>query len=185
LPGWDKVVGVAVCLLETADMPQVPGTNVPESLYLVTRDPSPLAGMEYPRWEGLSWKALAGLGLVHVVCLAEGACEYDPSPLRRITGPRLQDMAGGAPPDNPALEEEKVRPAALDVLALLRAGEGVVVHCEGGTGRMGTVLGCVLRGLGYRSEEVATYLDRLTKARGRNMWPESEWQAAVVRGFVV
>jgi hypothetical protein len=36
-------------LLESSDMPQVPGTNVPQPLYLVTRDPAPLAGMQYPR----------------------------------------------------------------------------------------------------------------------------------------
>jgi hypothetical protein len=172
-------------LLETPDMPQVPGTNVPQSLYLVTRDPAPLAGMAYPRWEGLSWKSLAGLGLVHVVCVTEGACGYDPSPLRLITGTWLQDLAGGALPDKPTREESRVRRIALDVMALLRSGEGVVVHCEGGTGRTGTVLGCVLRGLGHTPDEVSAYLDRITKARGHRKWPESEWQAAVVRRFAL
>lgn len=40
-------------LLEPSDMPRVLGTKVPGSFYLVTRDPAPLAGMEYPRWEGI------------------------------------------------------------------------------------------------------------------------------------
>jgi len=173
-----------VGLLEPSEMPRVLGTKVPGSFYLVTRDPATLAGMEYPRWEGLSWGALAELGVVHVVCLTDDAPEYDSTPLLLSVCIRLQDLIGGVTPDDPALEERKVRQAASDTLTWLRAGEGVVVHCEGGTGRTGTVLGCVLRGLGYSFNEVLAYLDRVAKARGHTMWPESEWQAAVVRRFV-
>ena len=171
-------------LLDPSEMPHVLGTMVPASFYLVTRDPAPLAGMEYPRWEGLSWGALAELGLVHVVCLTDDACAYDPSPLRSPVCSRLQDLASGASPRNPSREEKKVRQAAAEVLAWLQAGEGVVIHCEGGTGRTGTVLGCVLRGLGYPLDEVLAYLDRITRARNREKWPESDWQAAVVRRYV-
>jgi hypothetical protein len=175
---------MALGLLEPREMPHIPGTKVPESFYLVTRDPAPLAGMEYPCWEGLSWKALADLGLVHVVRLTEETCAYDPAPLQLTYDIRLEDLAGGAPPERPTLEEKKVRRLARVVLARLRAGEGVVAHCEGGTGRTGTVLGCVLRGLGYSAEEVLAYMDRITRARGRTKWPESEWQADVVRRYV-
>ncbi len=111
-------------------------------------------------------------------------CPYDPAPLRLLLPIRLQDLIGGAAPDDPVVEERRVRQAALAVLGKLRGGEGVVVHCAGGTGRTGTVLGCALRGLGYASNEVLSYLDRLTKARGRQGWPESEWQATMVRQFM-
>jgi len=156
---------------------------VPESFYLVTRDPAPLAGMEYPRWGGFSWEALAVLGITHVVSLVGESLGYDPSPIRSSFCVRLQDLFGGVLPADPVVEEERIREAATDVLEHLRRGEGVAVHCEGGTGRTGTVLGCVLRGLGHEPGVVEAYLDRLMKARGRPGWPESEWQAAVVRRF--
>lgn len=173
-----------VALVEPADMPPVPGTKVPESFYLVRRDPAPLAGMEYPKGESFSWASLAGLGLKHVVCLTDEVCTYDPAPLRLLIAIRLQDLVGGVAPDDPGVEERRVRQAALAVLNRLRNGEGVVVHCDGGTGRTGTVLGCVLRGLGHGSEEVLAYLDRLARARGRDQWPESDWQATMVKTFV-
>ncbi len=48
-----------------------------------------------------------------------------------------------------------------------------MVHCHGGTGRTGTVLGCVLRELGVQAAEVIDFLDRVHKARGKPGWPES------------
>ena len=171
-------------LLEPSDMPHVAGTRVPHDFYLVTRDPAPLAGMAYPDWEGLSWGALAELGLVHVVCLSEQRIAYVPSPLAPPFHMPLEDLFGGRYPKEPDREETKVRRAAAAALAWLRAGEGVVVHCDGGTGRTGTVLGCVLRGLGCSAEEVLVYLDRITKDRGGEQWPESPWQGDVVRRFV-
>ncbi len=175
---------MAVGLLEPSEMPRIPGTRVPESFYLVTREPAPLAGMEYPRWEGLSWSALARLRLVHVVCLTDEACVYDPSPLRSPICIHLQDLASGVPPTDATAEEQLVRKAVAEVLSRLWAGEGAVVHCEGGTGRTGVVLGCVLRALEYTADEVLAYLDRIAKARGRGEWPESDWQADVVRRYV-
>jgi protein-tyrosine phosphatase len=69
------------------------------------------------------------------------------------------------------------------VVRRLQVGDGVVVHCAGGTGRTCTVIGCVLRILGVSAVEAITHQDHLHKARGRLGWPESEWQSQVVQRF--
>lgn len=171
-------------LLDPSAMPGVAGALVPRDVYLVAREPASLAGMAYPSWEGLSWPGLATLGVGGVVCLTDESFPYDPAPLVPILAIRLQDLAGGMGPDDPGAEEQRVHQAALAVLNHVRRGEGVLVHCAGGTGRTGTVIGCALRGMGHDSPGVLAYLDRLHKARGRDGWPESGWQAAVVERFV-
>jgi protein-tyrosine phosphatase len=65
----------------------------------------------------------------------------------------------------------------------MEAGKGIVVHCVGGIGRTGTVIGCVLRDLGFSADEVIDYLDRINKSRGFRGWPETEWQAEMVRRY--
>jgi protein-tyrosine phosphatase len=62
-------------------------------------------------------------------------------------------------------------------------GEGIVVHCVGGIGRTGTVIGCVLRDLGFSADEVINYLDDLNKERGFGGWPETEWQEEMIRRY--
>ena len=51
----------------------------------------------------------------------------------------------------------------------------------GGRGRTGTVIGVALVGLGHDPDAVIEYLHRLAVGRGRRGWPESTWQAEVVR----
>jgi Swiss Army Knife protein, DSP-PTPase phosphatase domain len=164
-------------------MPRVPGIDVPRSFYMVTREPAPLAGMEYPRWEAAAWRALSDLGIVHVVSLSEMPITYSTSPLGAPDPMPLQDLFDRGDPRDPEGEERRVRRAAAAVLDWLRAGEGVAVHCDGGTGRTGTVIGCVLRGLGCEAEDVLPYLDRITRARGCGRWPESAWQGSLVRRY--
>ena len=65
------------------------------------------------------------------------------------------------------------------IVSVLRAREGVIVHCAGGTGRTGTVIGGVLRRLGHSTEEVRGYLDRLNRRRGTG-WPESAWAGSLL-----
>ena len=55
---------------------------------------------------------------------------------------------------------------------------------RGGTGRTGTVIGCVLRVLGRPAPQVICYLDDLNKARGKLGWPEAKWQAELVERFL-
>ena len=89
-------------------------------------------------------------------------------------------MSGGDPND-PTRESALVEEAAADVVEHLECGIGVAVHCMGGRGRTGTVVGVALVRLGHAPDAIVAHLDQLAKARGRRGWPESPWQAAVVR----
>jgi hypothetical protein len=162
------------------DMPKLAGLEVPHDFYWVLAEPGALlAGMAYPAWPPC-WHEMYAAGFRHVVCLVSDLFTYAPAPLNPLHAVRLADLFGGVWPANPAAEKRKIQMAASLVLARVSQGEGVIVHCAGGTGRSGTVLGCVLRGLGFPASEVVRYLARLHHARGQDGWPESSWQATVV-----
>jgi hypothetical protein len=167
-------------LIQPTDMPSIPGIAVPDDFYWILQHPAPLAGMPYPSPQ-TPWHDLATAGFHHVISLESDGPAYDPSPLIMSHRVRLQDLYGGRVPQNPDQEERLIREAALAVVRRLQTGDGVVIHCAGGTGRTGTVMGCVLRILGFSAVQVITYLDQLHKARGRAGWPESEWQSQVVQ----
>jgi protein-tyrosine phosphatase len=170
---------VGIELIGPGEGPRVAGLSVPEALWWAIRSPAALAGMSRPD-AGTPWPALHDAGLRDVVSLVD--LELDPFPLARLAAPELEDLCGGRRPADPQRQEARVREAAGVVLRSLEAGRGVVVHCEGGTGRTGTVIGCVLRALGGGAGEVVTWLDRVHRARARDGWPESPWQDDVVRG---
>lgn len=151
---------------------------VPADLYWVARAPVALAGMAYPG--RVDWPLLHREGIGHVVCLTHTAAPYDAAPCT-VAAWRLQDLVSGGPPADPARERALVEQAAADVVAHLARGVGVAVHCMGGRGRTGTVLGVALVRLGHDADTVVDYLDRVARSRGRTRWPESEWQAATVR----
>jgi hypothetical protein len=151
---------------------------VPDDLYWVSRSPVALAGMAYPG--RADWAQLAGEGIGHVVCLTHEAAPYDASPCT-VASFRLQDLVDGGPPRGPAREHQLVHDAAADVVAHLESGVGVAVHCMGGRGRTGTVLGVALVRLGHEPDAVVDHLHALAIGRGRRGWPESRWQADVVR----
>lgn len=151
---------------------------VPDDLYWIARAPVALAGMSYPG--RADWKLLHELGIGHVVCLSSDRPAYDPTPCS-LTAIRLQDLVSGCDPDEPDRERALVEQAAADVVAQLERGIGVAVHCMGGRGRTGTVIGAALVRLGHESDAVIAHLDRVAKARGRRGWPESPWQASVVQ----
>ena len=75
--------------------------------------------------------------------------------------------------------------AAADVVEHITRGIGVAVHCMGGRGRTGTVLGVALVRLGHEPDTVVDYLHRVAVGRGRRGWPESAWQADTVRGTML
>lgn len=169
-------------LLMPADMPPIPGLLMPYAFYWVLRQPAPLAGMPYPS-SRTPWTAIAEAGFAHVVCLNEAPPAYDPTPLNVLHAVALEDLVYGDPPGAPEREEGLIRDAVAVVLSALEAREGVVVHCYGGRGRTGTVLGCMLRAQGYASAAICDYLDRLHKARGKTGWPEAAWQSEIITRF--
>jgi len=169
-------------LLLPADMPSLADLDVPGDFYWVLSAPAPLAGMAYPAWPA-RWSEMYMAGFRHVICLTRDTFPYAPAPLNPLHAVRLADLYGGLLPPDPAAEQQKIRTAAALAEERLARGEGVILHCAGGTGRTGTVIGCILRGLGFSAEETLVYLNRLNQSRGHDGWPESGWQASVVEGL--
>lgn len=167
-------------LVKPASIPKIDGVNSPSDFYWVPNELAPLAGMRLPS-NGYPWDKIAALGFQRIVSLHPGA--YNPAPLSFIFKQKLQDLVSGGDPTDPAKEERLIRTAAGRIIQALRSGEGVVVHCVGGRGRTGTVLGCVLRELGHEPTKAIEYLDRLHKLRGKSGWPESPWQGKLVQGW--
>ena len=97
--------------------------------------------------------------------------EHDPTPLTSVYSLPLEDLVSGDPAKNPLLKISKILSATSTILQSLSDCKGVVVHCWVGRGRTGTVLGCVLRELGYEGETVVKYLDEIQRVRGRKGWP--------------
>jgi hypothetical protein len=171
-------------LLDVAEIPAVPGLTVPSQFYTIALKPVPIAGMEYPS-SSTPWSALDRLGFCHIICLTELRPAYSPSPLRIAHAIDLEDLLGRERPSDPAREERLIAKAVEVALDKIRAKEGIIIHCMGGTGRTGTVIGCLLRALGCEGPDVVKYLDRLNKARGRHGWPESPWQGDLVLRFQI
>lgn len=167
-------------LVEPTAGPVIAGVDSPREFYWVLKDPAPLAGMRYPSAQ-FPWSTVAAAGFQRVVSLEPGS--YDPSPLSILFAKRLEDLYHGRPPTDPDRQRHLIRDAVAGVVGALRSGEGVVVHCEGGRGRSGTVIGCALRELGWGGSAVINYLDRLHRARATDGWPEAPWQAKLVRDY--
>ena len=167
-------------LIPPAAMPPVPGLDVPTRFYTVLPG---LAGMSYPR-AATPWQVLFNLGYRQIVDLTgDPPPRYDPAPLVVLERVRLQDLYGLPGPDDPEHEVEQIVAVVRLIKPVWEQGQGIIVHCAGGTGRTGTVIGCVLRDLGYPFDEVIAYLDQLNRARGNTGWPEASWQAELVRDW--
>lgn len=65
------------------------------------------------------------------------------------------------------------------VVAAVREGRTVVVHCAGGLGRSGLIAGCALRSMGWEADAA---LRALVAARGSRC-PETEGQREAIRRF--
>lgn len=164
------------------EAPLICGMRMPLDLYIVLEKPALLAGMAYPGIR-TPWEKLAEAGFSNIVCLCDSKVSYDPGPLKVLFSVEMEDLHCGNPPHDPENQEQLVRRAAKVIRREIDAGTGTVVHCMGGIGRTGTVLGCVLRDLGFSADEVIIYLDRINRLRGLKGWPETSWQAEMVRKY--
>ena len=167
-------------MIESNHQTNIHGILSPKELYKVLSSPAPLFGMRYPN-NHFPWTALASEGVFWIVALHPG--DYDPSPLGVLNNEKLEDLVHGGPPRDPVHETALIRQIVLSIVRVLQAGQGVVIHCWGGRGRTGTVIGCVLRELGHEPDPVLAYLDRLHKARGKPGWPESSWQGNLIKAW--
>ena len=144
---------------------------VPDDLYWVSRMPVVIVGMAYPG--RADWAHLHAEGVGHVVCLTHDAVPYDASPCT-ATAFRLQDLVSGGTPRDPERERAVVERAATDVVDHVRRGIGVAVHCMGGRGRTGTVVGVALVRLGHDPDTVVDYLaPRRRRSRPQRAGPRA------------
>jgi protein-tyrosine phosphatase len=163
-------------------MPLIDGIRIPMNLYVVLKEPALLAGMSYPGTR-TPWVKIGDAGFSNVVCLCDSKVHYNPYPLKVLFSAELEDLYHGYDPEDPETEERLIRQATGVIGKKMDEGEGIVVHCVGGIGRTGTVLGCVLRDLGFSAGEVINYLDKINELRGFGGWPETEWQGEMVRRY--
>jgi len=130
----------------------------------------------------IPWYHLEALDLGYVLRLASEAPAYDPTPLKLLPEVELEDLAHGYPPSAPSTEAARIEMAAEMLLNVLPES-GVVVHCIGGRGRTGTVIGRALCLAGIASPtRVSETLNEAYKRVGKDGWPEAEWQYEVLWG---
>jgi protein-tyrosine phosphatase len=83
-------------------------------------------------------------------------------------------------PITPVQSLNRLGVIASKAFSKLKEG-GILIHCEGGRGRTGTIIGAILRHCGYGAAEVINFLDAAYRAAGKlKGWPESPWQSQVV-----
>lgn len=136
-----------------------------------------LAG-RYPEWHEV--QALVSAGVTHFLDLTEaGEREpYAPDLPSGVTSRRMSI------PDFSIPDTEGMREILDELDAALGAGHGVYLHCFGGLGRTGTVVGCFLVRHGRTGDEALARIRQLRTECGCSPHsPETDAQRAMVRGW--
>jgi len=84
-------------------------------------------------------------------------------------------------------ELEEMQQIVSTINSLLEAGQRIYLHCRGGIGRTGTVVGCWLKNQGYDSETALAELSQLFSASNAARFtssPETKEQRDFVRSFL-
>jgi len=138
----------------------------------------PLIAMRQPAGD-TRWGDLYDMGIHQVLRLSEESQAYDPAPLRMLGEVAMEDQYEEEKPTDAAKEERQLNETVKLLRDGLRQG-GVAIHCVGGRGRTGTVIGAFLNTLGVPHGTIIELLDRAYKNAGRPGWPESPWQGEVI-----
>jgi hypothetical protein len=133
------------------------------------------------RWPGLEmdWKRMSSVGFRWVICACSEDPGYDPFPLKFLARIGLTELSAKRQPDDPDTEFDQIAAIASQAFSKMNEGD-ILVHCEGGRGRSGTIIGAILRHCGYGAAEVIDFLDAAYRDAGRPCWPEKPWQSQVI-----
>ena len=148
----------------------------PESYWV---EPGALLAGKYPRTQAID--ALLGSGVTLFVDLTQ---EAELEAYAHLVGPGVRHVRMGIP-DMDVASAEKMR-RTLDLIDREHARGGTAyVHCRGGAGRTGTVVGCWLVRRGLTGDAA---LERIAALRAGSpaLWlasPETEYQRRMVRDW--
>jgi hypothetical protein len=125
------------------------------------------------------WQRLSSSGFRWVICAGSDNPRYRPCPLEFLKRIELTDLSETPEPEEPDAEFDRIAAIASTASSRLREG-GILVHCVGGRGRTGTIIGAILRHRGYDSAEIIDFLNTTYRRVGKPGWPESPWQSQVI-----
>ena len=147
--------------------------------YVVTGLPAPLLGVPFPTAAFFAEEDLAGVRWIACLSAAE--------PERRYAVPAeigwLERRKFGGPESAGPAEWAEFARVAAALHARLRAGEGVLVHCDQGLARTGTVVGAVLALEGFPPPRAAAAIATIAEAQQPG-WVEAGRFAAELTAWI-